>query len=143
MGLDLTGFGSVFDLVGKVVDKIWPDPGQAAQAKLELFKLQQAGELKELEQVFELAKAQIETNKVEAANPSLFVSGWRPAVGWVCVGGLIYTFMGQPLLVWASAIWGFPAPPSLDMGDLLTLLLGMLGLGGLRTFEKVRGTASK
>jgi len=143
MGFDLTGISSVFDLVGKVVDKIWPDPGQAAQAKLELFKLQQAGELKELEQVFELAKAQIETNQVEAANPNLFVSGWRPAVGWVCVGGLIYTFIAQPLLSWASSIWGFPVPPSLDMGELLTLLLGMLGLGGLRTFEKIQGKASK
>ena len=107
----------------------------AANAKFELFKLQQSGELAEL-------AGQMEINKVEAANASVFVSGWRPFVGWVCGGGLVYTFIGQPLLSWASLIWNFPIPPNLDMGTLITLLGGLLGLGGMRTAEKIKGVAA-
>ena len=91
----------------------------------------------------ELAKAQLEVNKTEAAHKSLFVSGWRPAVGWTCVFGLVYSFILHPLLSWASSIWGIPVPPMLDTGPLMTLLFGLLGLGGFRTFEKVKGVASK
>lgn len=141
MGLDLSGFGSAFDLIGKVVDKIWPDPGQAAQAKLKLMELQQNGELKELEAMVELAKSQNDVNKIEAANPSLFVSGWRPGAGWICVFGLGYSFLGLPLLTWASTAFGFPPPPPIDLGVLVTTLLGMLGLGGMRVAEKKAGVA--
>lgn len=136
MGLDAIGIGAVADFAGKVIDKIWPNPAERDAAKLELFKLQQSGELATI-------IAQTDINKVEAANPSLFVSGWRPAVGWVCVAGLIYTFVGWPLLTWASTMWTFPIPPALDMGTLITLLGGMLGLGGLRTYEKLNGVAAK
>jgi hypothetical protein len=60
-------------------------------------------------------------------------------VGWVCVIGLLYTFLAQPLLAWGSGVWSIPVPPQLDMGDLLTLLAGMLGLSVSRTFEKFHG----
>lgn len=136
MGLDLTGVGSIADLVGNVINKIWPDPAQRAQAQLELAKLQQSGELAQM-------VAQTDINKVEAANVNMFVSGWRPAVGWMCVAGLGYTFIGWPLATWASGIWHFAVPPNLDMGTLITLLGGMLGLGGLRTYEKTLGVAAK
>lgn len=136
MGLDAFGVGQISSLVGKVVDKIWPDPIERAKAQLELAKLEQSGALAEM-------VAQTDINKVEAANASVFVAGWRPAVGWTCVGGLFYTFMAWPLITWASTIWKFPVPPTLDMGTLITLLGGMLGLGGLRTYEKVQGVASK
>lgn len=136
MGLDITGIGAVSGLIGNVIDKIWPDPAQRAQANLELLKLQQSGELASM-------LAQTDINKVEAASASLFTSGWRPGVGWTCVLGLIYTFLGWPLATWASGIWHFPAPPALDMGTLITLLGGMLGLGGLRTVEKLNGVAAK
>lgn len=132
---------AVLDIGGKLIDRLWPDPTQAAQAKLELYKAQQAGVFKEQEQIFELAKGQIDVNKVEASNSSFFVAGWRPAVGWTCVAGLGYSFFGFPILSWASVNFGFTAPPALDMGTLLTLLLGMLGLGGLRTKEKIEGVA--
>lgn len=127
---------AVLDIGGKLIDRLWPDPAQRDAAKLKLFELQQTGALAEM-------TAQTEINKVEAASASLFVSGWRPAVGWVCVGGLVYTFVGWPLLTWASSIWHFALPPVLDLGTLLTLLGGMLGLGGLRSFEKINGVASK
>jgi hypothetical protein len=125
----------------KIIDKIIPDPAQKAEAKLKLLELQQAGDLKLLDADMQIALAQNETNKVEAADPSLFKSGWRPAVGWVCVFGLAYTFLGQPLIAWGSSAYGVPAPPQLDIGDLFTLLAGMLGLGGFRTFEKFKKVA--
>lgn len=132
--------GSTF---GKIIDKVFPDPNQKAQAQLALIQAQQAGEFKELEAQLQLAKGQTDTNLAEAANPKLFISGWRPAVGWVCVIGLTYTFLLQPLLSWYSAIGKFPVPPVLDTGTLMTLLAGMLGLGVMRTTEKMSGVAAK
>ena len=127
---------ALLDIGGKVIDRIWPDPTQAANAKFELFKLQQSGELAQI-------AGQLEINKVEAANPNIFVSGWRPFIGWVCGGGLVYAFVGQPLLSWASGAYGFAIPPTLDVSTLLTVLGGMLGLGGLRTMEKLNGVDRK
>lgn len=127
---------AALDIGGKLIDRLWPNPADAEKAKYELFKLQQSGEL-------QLAVGQMEINKVEAGSTSLFVSGWRPFVGWVCGAGLVYSFIGQPLLSWASSTWGFSIPPSLDLGTLLTVLGGLLGLGSLRTVEKINGVANK
>ena len=121
---------AILEIGGKVFDRLFPDKAKAEAAKFELFKLQQSGELATI-------AGQLEINKVEAANPSLFVSGWRPFVGWICGFGLLYSFIGQPLLSWASVNFDFAIPPVLDLGTLLTVLGGMLGLGGLRTFEKI------
>ena len=128
----------LFPVIGKVLDRVLPDKAAREAATLELAKLAQAGELAQLEAEVKLATGQMEINKIEAANPSVFVSGWRPAVGWVCVLGLVYTFLVQPLLSWVSGIRAIPVPPQLDMGDLVTLLCGLLGMGGLRTYEKVQ-----
>ena len=89
----------------------------------------------------ELAKGQIEINKAEAQHRSLFVAGWRPFVGWTCGVALAYHFVVAPLVLFATAYAGveIPALPEFDMGSLLTVLMGMLGLGGLRTFEKFKG----
>lgn len=127
---------ALLDIGSKVIDKVWPDPIQAANAKFELFKLQQSGELAQM-------AGQMEINKAEAGNPSVFVSGWRPFVGWVCGFGLVYSFIGQPLLSWSSTLWDIPIPPTLDLSTLLTIMGGMLGLGTLRTFEKTQGVAAK
>lgn len=81
----------------------------------------------------ELAKAQLEVNKVEAAHKSLFVSGWRPAVGWSCCFALVYSTILSPIL----GIW-FTVPP-VDSSLLTTVLMGMLGLGAMRSAEKVKG----
>lgn len=126
----------------KIVDKIIPDPQAKAAAQLEALKLAQAGEFKEIESQLQRDLAQVEVNKIEAQSPDLFRGGWRPAVGWVCVLGLVYAYLGQPLLQWASGIWDVPAPPKLDLGDLLMLLGGMLGLGTLRTTERIKGVIS-
>ena len=91
----------------------------------------------------ELAKGQLEINKAEAAHKSLFVAGWRPFVGWTCGVALAWHFVGQPLAVFGIAVAGVDTPdlPVFEMESLLTVLLGMLGLGGLRTFEKTKSIA--
>lgn len=124
----------------KIIDKVIPDPAQKDAAKLALLQLQQSGELAELEANVKLATAQTDTNKTEAANASIFVSGWRPFIGWTCGIGLSVQFLVGPLLTYAADLYGHPlAFPQLDTGTLMTLLVGMLGLGGYRTFEKING----
>jgi len=96
-----------------------------------------------------LLQGQQEINKVEAASGSLFVAGWRPAVGWVCVAALVYQFLAYPMLVWCWAAMqagdivppGLASPPMLETDSLYMLLFGLLGIGGLRTAEKIKGVA--
>ena len=133
----------LFPVIGKVLDRVLPDKAVSEAAKLQMFELVQKGELAHLDSEVKLAMGQIEINKEEAKSSSLLVSGWRPAVGWVCVFGLAYTFLAQPLLSWYSGIKTIPVPPPLDVGDLMTLLAGLLGLGSLRTYEKVQKVAAK
>lgn len=89
----------------------------------------------------ELAKGQLDINKAEAQHKSIFVSGWRPSVGWVCSIAMAYHFVLQPLIVFGVTVAGVEIPelPKFDMNSLMTVLMGMLGLGGLRTFEKTKG----
>lgn len=144
MGIDVTGLGSVFDFGGKIIDRLWPNKADADKAKLELVKMQQAGEFKELDHALELAKMQTATNTAEASNPNVFVSGWRPAIGWVCAAALFCQFIGAPLLAWVSSVANIPTPPSPpDWSALTPVLMGMLGLGWMRTVEKKAGVASR
>ena len=84
--------------------------------------------------------AQLEVNKVEAAHKNVFVAGWRPFTGWVCASALAYHFILEPIIVFGLALNNIQLTlPQFDMGSLLTVLMGMLGLGGLRTFEKTKG----
>ena len=114
MGIPI--IGSIIDLVGGVVDKIIPDKGEAAKMKHEIALSLMTSDL-----------AQIDVNKVEAAHKSVFVSGWRPAVGWICVAALGFNYIISPLLAWAAVIWMPDAIiPQLDISELLTLLFGLL-----------------
>jgi hypothetical protein len=131
-------FTALLDVGGKVIDRVIPDPTAKAAANLELLKLAQNGELAQLAAQTDLAKGQLAVNEAEAANGATFVSGWRPFVGWVCGSGLGFQFLLAPLLTWAAALAGHPVRvPELDMSTLLTLLTGMLGLGGMRTLENL------
>lgn len=134
---------ALLPLLGNVLDRVLPDKQAAAEAKLKLLEMEQAGQFKSLDTEVAIAKAQTDVNAVEAASSSLFVSGWRPAVGWVCVAVLACNFIGVPLLAWLSTTYNIPPPPRLEMAELFQLLLGMLGLGGLRTAEKLRGVAAR
>lgn len=142
--MDITGIGSVLDFGGKILDKIFPDPAQKAAAQLELFKAQQAGEFKEMDQAFALMQGQIEVNKVEAANPNAFVSGGRPFVLWVCGIALAYVSIVEPIARFvANVVYGYTgAFPVIDTTITLQVLLGLLGLSGLRSFDKKNGVAS-
>lgn len=137
----------LFDIVAapllKIVDKVIPDPAQKAAAQLAVLKLQSDNEFREIENKIKLDLAQLDVNKAEAANKSIFVSGWRPATGWVCNIGLMYQFLLYPVLTWLAHAKGFAPPVPLDTGTLLTLLGGMLGLSGMRTTEKLNGVAAK
>jgi hypothetical protein len=136
--LDITGIGSIADFAGKVIDKIFPDKDAAEKAKLELFKMQQEGELKELETEYQLKLQQLVINAEEAKNGSIFVSGWRPFVGWVCGVALVYNYIVMPFIVWIVRNFYPESPPmpALDMAELMTLLIGMLGLGYMRSRDK-------
>lgn len=121
---------AVLQIGTALIDRLFPDPAKKAEATLELMKLQQQGDLA-------VIAGQLEINKVEAANPNLFVSGWRPFVGWVCAAGFAIQFVAGPLLTWGSTMAGRAVSfPQMDMGTLMTLLAGLLGMGGLRTYEK-------
>jgi hypothetical protein len=127
---------AILDVGSKVIDRLWPDPAQALQAKIKLFELQQSGEL-------QVIAGQLDINKEEAKNANVFVSGWRPFIGWTCGSALVYTYILYPLLLWAAATWAPQIKPPLLVNDgmLFELMLGMLGMSGLRTFEKVKSVA--
>lgn len=126
--------------VVSVIDKVLPDPQQAAEAKMRALEMAQRGELAALDADVRMALGQMEVNRAEAQT-DLFRGGWRPATGWCCVAGLLYQFILQPVLPWLVALFGAAVPPlpSIDNETLMVLLTGMLGLGGLRTFERVKG----
>lgn len=132
---------AALDIGGKLIDRLWPDPAERDKAKLSMLQMQQTGELARLTSDTDLMKAQAAINEAEASSASLFVAGWRPAVGWCCAIGVGIEFLG-PLLTWGSTLAGHPVTfPAMDSGTLMPLLLGMLGIGGMRTYEKVTGTA--
>lgn len=132
---------ALIPVFGRVLEQVLPDPKAAADAKVRLLELAQRGELAALTAETDLAKGQLAVNQAEAQSSDFWRGGWRPAVGWSCCAGLFYTFLLAPLLPWIAAVAGAEVPPmpQLDMGPLLTLLLGMLGLGGLRTAERMKG----
>lgn len=112
-------------------------------AALELFDGDKKREaellLRQVDNVQAQALAQLEVNKAEAAHDSLFVAGWRPAIGWVCALAIFSDFVLRPVMVWLSGWYpGMPVFPSLISDNLWELMAGMLGLSGLRTFEKTR-----
>lgn len=132
---------TVVGIAGKVLDRIFPDPVAQANARLELLKMQQSGEIEQLHADVQLATNQAEINKEEAKSTNIWVSGWRPFIGWVCGSGLAVQFLVGPMATFLAGLMGHVLLfPVLDMGTLLTLLLGMLGLGGMRTYEKIKGT---
>ena len=131
----------IIDAIFKVVDKLIPDPQAKAAAQLEILKMNQAGEFKAIDADLQVMLAQTEVNKAEASSTDTFRGGWRPAVGYVCVTGMAWTYVASPMFAWLSAAKGWPAPPTVDTFDLMIMLGGMLGFGGMRSFEKIRGKA--
>jgi hypothetical protein len=118
------------DLATSVIQKIWPDKS--------------AQEAAQLAAAVTLVQSQLEINKVEAASPSVFVSGWRPAIGWICGMACAWNWIGLPVVKAGLAIYGHPlALSQADISEMMPILLGMLGLGGLRTMEKLNDKAAR
>lgn len=138
-------FGNPFDLIEKAMDKIWPDKNERLKAQAALEQAKQAGDLKAIEYEWENARQQLEVAKAEAAHPSLLVSGGRPFVIWVCGGALAYAAILEPIMRFVAAVFfgytgQFPEIDTVITGQVLT---GVLGLGGYRMVEKMKGVASK
>ena len=126
---------SLLPVVGDVLDRFFPNKEEKERAAREI-------EAKLAEHLAKIAIAQIEVNKQEAAHRSLFVAGWRPFVGWTCGLALFYTYVAQPMAMFIMAQTGdLVQLPQLDLSTMMPVLLGMLGLGGLRTYEKFKGVS--
>ena len=130
----LAGITSILPNILAIIDKSLPDKAAAALAK-------QRVEFELLSAVNDMNKSQAETNKVEAAHRSLWVAGWRPAIGWVAALGVSWAFVGQPICQWLATVYGINPEsfPQFPMDQIMELVLAMLGLSGLRTFEKLKG----
>jgi len=135
--------------IGKMaISRIWPDPQKQAEEERKLIEIAQRGDLAELEAEVKLMTGQLEINKIEASHKSMFVAGWRPAVGWCCVSILAFNYILLPLIDYLVTIVSFavdsknvmPLPEKLDMTELWPVLIGMLGLGGMRSFDKHKKT---
>lgn len=118
------------DFASNIVSKIWPDKS--------------AQEQQQLAAVLSMIQGQMDINKAEASNPSTFVSGWRPFIGWVCGLACAWNWIGLPVAGAGMALYGHPMDlHSADLSEMMPILMGMLGMGGLRTFEKMKGVAAK
>lgn len=125
--------GPILEIGKSLLDRFGPeDQGKRRVMEAEFLKMAAEGELKQI-------IAQLEINAKEAAHPSVWVSGWRPYYGWVGGTGFGYAVLLQPLLAWVARIKGWPEPPVLDTELLMVVVGGLLGIGGLRTFEKRKG----
>ena len=129
---------ALLPIVGTVIDKLVdriPDPAARERAKLEAEATLLAASVEEM-------RGQVEINKAEAGHASVFVSGWRPAIGWSCALAFAFMYVVSPMIVWLGGIFGFTLPqPKFDADALMSLTFGMLGIAGFRTFEKVKGVA--
>ena len=121
--------------ITSLLDKFVEDKDQKAKLAHEVATMAQ-------KHAHELAKAQLEVNKAEAAHKSMFVAGWRPSVGWVCCAGLASNYLFIPMANFVLVISGSTVTvPTLDLSGMMPVLMGMLGLGAMRSYEKVNGVS--
>ena len=124
---------AILPLIGTVLDRVIPDKNGAEKAKQEIERTL-------VENANQLNLAQLAVNKAEAEHRSVFVAGWRPMIGWSCAIGIFWLFVGHPIVVYLDAMDGVVSPiPTIDHDILLELTFAMLGMAGLRTFEKLKG----
>jgi len=126
--------GAITSLTDTVIKRFWPDA-----TAIELEKINQI--TGEMQSQYSLLLGQLDINKIEAASPSLFKSGWRPAVGWVCVAGLGYVSVIEPVARFVAVVCFayLGAFPVIDTTITMQILLGLLGLAGMRSFDKLKG----
>ena len=131
--MSLTGIGEIANLASNIANKFFPDKSQEEKDALAL-------QIQQMTVASQERIAQMDVNKAEAANASTFVAGWRPFIGWVCGSAFAWTFILAPMVTYGAALAGHPLSlPALDLSQLSPVLMGMLGLGAMRTVEKVNG----
>ena len=142
--------GPLLEIGKSLIDRFFPDPEKKAAAQLELLKMHQTGELAELAAATDLAKLQIQTNIEEAKSSNIFVSGWRPFVGWACGISFAYSYVAFPFLQFLAYTFGteemveqLTQLPKLELSDMMPVLFGMLGLGAMRSYDKKVGNGSE
>lgn len=126
--------GPLLEFGKNIIGRLIPDKEEQRKAEADFLKIAMEGELKTV-------IAQLEINAKEAAHPSIWVAGWRPYFGWVGGTGIAYQVLIRPLLSWLSAIKGWPEPPEVDVDTLMVVVGGLLGIGGLRSYEKKSGVS--
>lgn len=142
---------AALDIGKSLIGRIWPDPVEQAQELRKLEELHQQGDIAKLNAHVQLLTGQMAINAKEAEHKSIFVAGWRPFIGWVGGLALAYQFIFYPLMLW---LWhmvsifveiptGIEPPPVLPADDLYTIVLGMLGIGAMRSYDKKNGTATQ
>lgn len=144
--MSIEPIGAVLNLGQSLIERIWPDPEKQAIELRKLKELEQKGDLAELKAHVNLMVAQLKVNEQEAGHDSIFVAGWRPFIGWTGGAALAYQFVVYPLLLWGWALLGndpAEAPPVLESGALFSIVTAMLGVGGMRSFDKLRGTNTR
>jgi hypothetical protein len=141
VGLNIdTPWTAAATVVTDLIDRFVPDKTEAAKEKLAAIEAMQAAQAGQIAASVTVDQAQASVNLAEAQNRSFWVNGARPAILWICGLGLAYSTIGQPLLSWfAAGAWHWPPAPVIDMGSLMTLLIGMLGLSTQRTVERING----
>lgn len=132
----------LFSAAQSLIERFFPDPEKKAAAQLELLRMQQNGDLAQLAAETDLAKLQIQVNLEEAKSTNWFVAGWRPGIGWVCGAALAYAALIEPLARFVAKVWfGYSGEFPVISTDLtLQILMGLLGLGAMRSIEKIKGS---
>lgn len=156
--MSLDPITALLDIGTTIINKVWPDPAQQAEAQAKLQKLAQEGDLARIQAEVQLLLGQMEINKIDAASSNWFQSGWRPSIGWV--GSLSLALMYIPKALVMTYIWTYqsitilagwdgvsalavPAFPDLGVSDIIGLLMSMLGVAAMRSYDKRHGTDSK
>lgn len=136
----MTPFLALLPSIIDIINKVIPNKAEAARIQGQIMLLQTRGELSKIENEFNVALRQLEINAAEASSNSIFVSGWRPFVGWACGISFVLVQGILPIFSWVATLLGHPvALPQIDLSASISLLLGMLGVIGARTYEKRRG----
>ena len=133
---------AVVSAISTLLERVIPDPQKAAEAKIKLAELVAKGDSEELAALVQMTQAQTEILKIDAASASMFQKGWRPLAGWATVvGGIIYPMVRVfvPWVLTVAGVEGVPELPALDTTEIFAMLGGMLGLGTMRTVERVKG----
>lgn len=140
-------FPALIPILGPIIDRLIgliPNQQEREKAKLDAQLALAQLDQKTLETLLAVDQKQVEVNIEEAKSSNLFVSGWRPSLGWVCSAAFTWTYVLQPITVFILTTTGHPVDlPKIEFGEMSAILMGMLGLGGMRTFEKMKGVASK